>query len=83
MARLLSFFSIDDIENFLALDEQELEKQWKGYREFYGIRYYIFCYNLRPPRIDGRLTWYYSGNPLEKVLDWIRDTIPGVKEASI
>ena len=83
MSRLLSFFSIDQIEDFLLLDNDELMKYETGYREFYGIRYHIFLYNQSPPILNGELTCYYSNNPMEMVLKWIRDTIPGVKKAII
>ena len=83
MSRLLSFFSIEQIEDFLLLDNDELEKYETGYREFYGIRYHIFLYNQRPPIMNGNLRWYYSNNPMEMVLQWIRGTLPGVKKAII
>lgn len=83
--KLFEFFSIDAIENFEAIPEENLMDMWTGYRdEGYKIEYYLFFENHDPLRIEGTLTWIFKNYPMEKLLDWLRETaLPGLEDARI
>ena len=86
MASLLEFFTIEAIDEFDSLSEEELERIWDGsYRdEGYRIDYYILCENHVPARIVGSLGDIYDSNPLEKALKWVRNTaLPDVLDVRI
>lgn len=83
--KLLEFFTIDAIESFNAVPENDLMDKWDGYRdEGYHIDYRIFFNDHDPPYVDGTLTWIFKDNPMEKLLYWLREfALPNVGDASI
>ena len=85
LQELLKFFTIDSIDKFNSIPEDELVDKWTGYRdEGYRIDYYIFCKNNDPSRIEGSLSWVFEDNPMERLLVWLRETaLPGLDDAWI
>ena len=75
LQELLSFFTIDAIDSFNSIPEDELIDEWTGYRdEGYRVEYCIFFKDHDPLRIEGSLTWSYEHNPMERLLVWLRET---------
>ncbi len=83
--KLLEFFTIDAIESYNPIPESNHVDKWDGYRDAgYHIDYRIFFNNHNPLYVEGTLTRIFNDNPMEKLLNWLREiALPNLEDAKI
>ena len=72
---LIEFSSIEKIRDFEHKSKNELHTVGCGYRDGWSLAYSYFT-KEDPPRIDGRLSTIYRGNPIEEIAMWISKEFP-------
>lgn len=72
---LLSYSEIAKIHEFEDLNEEDLKKRDRGYRDGWRLKYSYFTHE-DPPRTDGSLGSIYKDSPFEKIIDWIYRNLP-------
>jgi len=74
LKELYSLFTLEALEKFEAMPEQEKSQYQTGYYDWANLRYLLIsdggCVS------DGKRTWIYSNDPIIMSLEWMNKIVP-------